>query len=97
MVRLSEICAQCSACASWHVWYCSDMNNNKKNPIVVGIAFIIAGPMSAFCGAAVFALSFGLSFNVLFYSIWGVVTFLGVLSIVGGIMEAVKHHREANS
>jgi hypothetical protein len=72
------------------------MDNNKKNPIVVGIAFIIAGPVSAFCGAAVFALSFGLSFNVLFYSIWGVLTLLGALSIVGGITEAVKRRRENN-
>jgi hypothetical protein len=69
---------------------------NNKNPIIVGVALIIAGPVSAFCGAAVFALSFGLSFPVLFYSIWAVIWFLGILGIAGGIKEA-RDKRNAHS
>jgi hypothetical protein len=72
------------------------MNNNKQNPIVVGVGLIIASPLSAFCGAAAFALFFGLPFTVLFYSIAGVEIVLGVMSVAGGIKQ-ILDKRKANS
>ena len=71
--------------------------STKKNPIVVGISFIIAGPLSAFLSAAVLALGLGLSFNACFYTIWAVLTVLGALSIIGGIMEAVEKRKSIKS
>jgi hypothetical protein len=71
--------------------------NNKKNPIVVGVALIIAAPLSAYCGAAVLALAFGASFNVLFYAIAGTEVVLGALTIVGGIMDAVQKRKSINN
>jgi hypothetical protein len=64
--------------------------NNKKNPIVVGVAFIIAAPLSAFCGAAVLTISFGLPFNVLFDVIAVIEVVIGALAIIGGIMDVRK-------
>lgn len=70
---------------------------NDKNPIVIGFALIIAGPISAFCGAAAFGLMFGMSFTALFYGIWGVETVIGVLAIVGGIKDRLDKRKSINS
>lgn len=71
--------------------------NTKKNPIVIGVSFIIAAPLSAFLSSAVLALGLGLSFNACFYTIWAILTVLGALSVMGGIVEAVEKRRSIKS
>lgn len=71
------------------------MTEQKKKPIVVGISLIIAAPLSAFCGAAVFALLLGAPFTIVFYAIAGAEVVIGALAIIGGIKEFIDRRKAA--
>ena len=68
----------------------------SNNPIVVGVSFIITGPLCAIIAAVVFGLMLHASFSVVFYSVWVGMSVLGVLSIIGGILEW-RENRKGNS
>jgi uncharacterized membrane protein YraQ (UPF0718 family) len=63
--------------------------------ITAGVSFLLAGPFVAFVLAAAVAGILSLPFNPVFYAIWGLLSFVALGAIVGGI-KASRDKRISN-